>query len=80
MYKGFCEIRYSPTYSPRCSPNHSPASESSYSETCRTYEAKVHEGEYVGECLGEYVAIENRPQSLYRQAFRFMWVSMVSAF
>ena len=34
-------------------------------------------GELVGECLGEYVAKANSPQSPCRRAFDDSWVSMV---
>ena len=82
--KGFEKMRYSPTYSPRCSPDQSPTLEFIGLGEWLVSEIKWHDGEVLGEVCGEYpgeyVAMTNRAQSPCRRAFRDSWVSMVSIF
>ena len=84
MDKGIEEFRYSPTYSPRNSPDQSPKCEiiglgERYDSEVKRQEGEVC-GEHVGEYPGEYLAMANRAQSPCRRAFCDSWVSMVSIF
>ena len=50
-------------------------------KTHRAFDVRVSDGqpcgELVGECLGEYIAKADSPQSPCRRAFDDSWVSMV---